>query len=157
MTHLLSRGVVVRAAIAAAVLGGRVPLGESSGAAVDAYARHAAAPRILFAFGREGGNIRPLAVTIDDTGLVTTTTGGAMTAHPRLTTDALDGLRTLARAEGFFTLPARIVGHGLPDAGGRFITIHAGTMAKTVHVRFARNAAFDQLYAVLVAVTSMAS
>ena len=65
--------------------------------------------------------------------------------------DALNGLLALAKAEGFFTMPARMIGHGLPDVGGRFITMHTASGVKSVHVRFVRNAAFDQLYAVLMA------
>jgi hypothetical protein len=61
-------------------------------------------------------------------------------------------LLTLARAEGFSALPTQIVGHGLPDVGGRFIRIHTAHSTKAVHVRFVRVAAFDQLYAVLLAV-----
>jgi len=155
MTTLLSRRVV-RAAVAAGVLGGGLSLAGAPPAAVSAPPPRAAAPLTLFAFGREGGNIRPLTVTIDATGLVTATTGTA-TSPPHLTTDALDGLLTLARAEGFFALPSRIVGHGLPDVAGRFITIHTATTTKTVHVRFAPNAAFDQLYAVLAAASGVAS
>jgi hypothetical protein len=44
-----------------------------------------------------------------------------------------------------------MIGHGLPDVGGRFVTIYTASGVKSVHVRFVRNAAFDQLYAVLMA------
>jgi hypothetical protein len=39
--------------------------------------------------------------------------------------------------------------------GGRFIRIHTAHGTKTVHVRFVRVAAFDQLYAVLLAVAGI--
>ncbi len=155
MTHLLSRRMV-RAVVAAGVLGGGL-LGAGSAAAVSAHAPRAAATHTLFSFGREGGNIRPLMVSIDDMGLVTVIPSDATATRPHLAADALAGLLTLARAEGFFKLPPQIVGHGLPDAGGRFITIHTAAMTKTVHVRFVRDAAFDQLYAVLAAATGVAS
>jgi hypothetical protein len=97
-----------------------------------------------------------LTVTIDANGTVKVsyTVAGAP-ANARLSQDAVDGLLKLATAEGFFAMPARIVGHGLPDIGGRFITIHTATATKTVSVRFVRNAAFDQLFAVLSAVTGV--
>ena len=50
-------------------------------------------------------------------------------------------------------MPGQIVGHGLPDVSGRFIGIRTASGTKTVHVRFVHAAAFDQLYAVLLAVT----
>jgi hypothetical protein len=61
----------------------------------------------------------------------------------------------LAKAEGFFTMPARMIGHGLPDVAGRFITIYTASGVKSVHVRFVHNAAFDQFYAVLMAMAGI--
>lgn len=124
----------------------------------DAHgATRAASPApIIFTFGRQGGNIRPLTVTIDSTGAVKTSApagGPAATVH--LSPDALDGVMKLARAEGFFTMPAQMIGHGLPDIGGRFITIRTAGITKTVSVRFVHNAAFDQLFAVLSAVSGI--
>ena len=118
-----------------------------------ARAQRPAPPQATFVFGREGGNIRPYTVTIYNDGTVTAS--GPVSPTPRHLTEAVDtiaGLLTLARAEGFFGLPTQIVGHGLPDVGGRFIRIHTAHGTKTVHVRFVRVAAFDQLYAVLLAV-----
>lgn len=144
------------AGVATALLAAALPvaaLASYGGAHHSAHAQ-AALNRPLFAFGREGGNIRPLTITITTTGLVK----GAMNgARMQLSPAALNGLMTLARAEGFFSLPATIVGHGLPDIAGRYITITTASGAKSVHVRFAHNAAFDQLYAVLSAVAGEAS
>jgi hypothetical protein len=114
------------------------------------------APQAAFVFGREGGNIRPYTVTILTDGTVTAS-GPARTATRHLSdpADAIAGLMKLARAEGFWALPAKIVGHGLPDVSGRFISIHTAGGTKTVHVRFIQAAAFDQLYAVLLAVAGM--
>lgn len=156
MAHLLSRRIVP-AVVTASVLGYGVPLGGGLVAAHSAPATRAAATHALFSFGREGGNIRPLTVAIDDTGVVTVTPASATAPRSPLTADALAGLLTLARSEGFFKLPPQIIGHGLPDVGGRFITIHTAATTKTVHVRFVRNVAFDQLYAVLAAVAGVAS
>lgn len=155
MAHHLSRRMV-RVAIAAGVLGCGFPFGAGSVTASSVPHPHAAA-HTLFSFGREGGNIRPLTVTIDDIDAVTITPSDTNTTRPHLSADALAGLLALARAEGFFKLPPQIVGHGLPDAGGRFITVHTPATMKTVHVRFVRDAAFDQLYAVLTAVAGVAS
>jgi len=63
---------------------------------------------VLFAFGREGGNMRPLSVMIDDTGAVTTSYASAGAHAPlRLSTDALAGLLDPPRAERFSALPTR--------------------------------------------------
>ena len=113
-------------------------------------------PQATFVFGREGGNIRPYTVTIYTDGTVSAS--GPVSPTPRHLTEAADtiaSLLTLARAAGFFALPTQIVGHGLPDVGGRFIRIHTAHGTKAVQVRFVRVAAFDQLYAVLLAVAGM--
>jgi hypothetical protein len=115
-----------------------------------------AAPQAAFVFGREGGNIRPYSVTISTDGTVTARGPvSTTTRHLSDPTDVLAGLMKLARAERFFAMPGQIVGHGLPDVSGRFITIHTASATKTVHVRFVRDAAFDQLYAVLMAVAGV--
>jgi hypothetical protein len=75
----------------------------------------------------------------------------------QLSPEALAGLLKLTQAEGFYRLPSRIIGHGLPDIGGRFITVNTAARSKTVHIRFVKNAAFDQLYAVLSAVARLNS
>jgi hypothetical protein len=117
--------------------------------------RHVA-PQAAFIFGREGGNIRPYTVTILTDGTVTAS-GLAHTAIRHLSdpTDAIAGLMKLARAERFWAMPAQIVGYGLPDVSGRFISIHTAGGTKTVHVRFVHVATFDQLYAVLLAVAGV--
>ena len=125
--------------------------------ALPAHAHALPAP-FLFAFGREGGNIRPLTVTIGTTGTVTMSAAAGGGRPPgQLSPDALDGLLLLAKAERFFALPAHIVGHGLPDVSSRFISIQTQRGVKTVQVRFVRNAAFEQLYAVLAAAAGVQS
>ena len=144
-------------AIGALALTAVLPMGIPAhhGAARVHSQRHAA-PQAAFVFGREGGNIRPYTVTILTDGTVTAS-GPVRTATRRLgdPQDALAGLMKLARAEQFWAMPAQMVGHGLPDLSGRFISIHAAGSTKTVHVRFVHAAAFDQLYAVLLAVTGV--
>ncbi len=125
--------------------------------AIPAHAHARPAP-FLFAFGRDGGNIRPLTVTIGTTGTVTMSAAAGGGRPPgQLSPDALDGLLLLAKAERFFALPAHIVGHGLPDVSSQFISIQTQRGVKTVQVRFVRNAAFEQLYAVLAAAAGVQS
>lgn len=135
-------GAALAAALPAAAL-------ASQGGARHNPRSTVALSRSLFVFGREGGNIRPYSYTISANGQVM---GGLSGAHIQLSSDTLSGLVKLARAEGFFALPNTIVGHGLPDIAGHFITINTATGAKTVHEHLAHNASFDQLYAVLSAV-----
>ncbi len=67
----------------------------------------------------------------------------------RLSPDTLDGLRTLAAAEGSATMPSRQAGRGFPDVGGRFVGIRTGGTLKAVLVRDGRNRAFAPRDAVL--------
>ncbi len=111
---------------------------------------------VVVTFGREGGNMLPLRVTIDATGSVAISAPGRTTPSAvRLSPDALDGLRTLAAAEGFATMPPHQIGRGLPDVGGRFVGIRTGSALKVVQVRYVHNRAFDQLYAVLSAAVGL--
>ncbi len=92
----------------------------------------------------------PLRVTIDASVAVTFSAPRRPTpSSMRLSPDTLDGLRTLAATEGIATVPSRQVGRGLPDVGGWFVSIRTGGTLKAVHVRYGRNRAFDQLYAVV--------
>jgi len=150
-----------QAALMACVL---VAVGSSARAA-SRGAAPPARPRtvptsILITFGREGGNMLPLRVTIDAAGTVAVATSaptnvGRPPVH--LSQDALNGLFRLSVAEGFPAMPVRIIGHGLPDIGGRFIGMRIGGALKTVHVRFVRDRAFDELYAVLSATAGLPS
>ena len=98
----------------------------------------------------------PLRVTIDASVAVTSSAPRRTTpSSMRLSPDTLDGLRTLAAAEGIPTMPSRQVGRGLPDVGGRFVSIRTGGTLKAVHVRYVRNRAFDQLYAALSAAVGL--
>ena len=156
MIHGLMR-CAAAAAIVAGLAGMSAPrtLAAPGGTHTHIAARPgASAP--LFALGVEGGNILPYSVTIGANGVVTVTGRSTAGQRPRLSPNALAGLLKLARAEGFFTMPAQIVGHGLPDVAGTYISIHSPGATRTVHERFAHNAGYDQLYAVLMAVAGVA-
>jgi hypothetical protein len=71
-------------------------------------------------------------------------------ARPRvtLTPDAVHGLVDLAKAEGFFRMPATTLCRGtLPDFAGSFVTVGS----TRVSVRGSCNLRFSKLYAVLAA------
>jgi hypothetical protein len=77
------------------------------------------------AFGRSGGNIAPFTVTILSAGRVTAH-GPVRLARPRLTltADAVHGLVDLAKAEGFFRMPATTTCRGtLPDFASSFVAV----------------------------------
>ncbi len=141
-----------------AVCGGKLTVSPIVSAPLGGFAAMPVSPppASTFVFGREGGNIRPFSVTISATGAITAT-GAAHVTQTRLSADALDGLRTLVKAEGFQTMPALITGtHMMPDIAAEYITITSGTSTKEVRLQSGNNAAFAQLYAVLMAVAGVA-
>ena len=102
-----------------------------------------------FAFGRTGGNIVPAKVSIGRDGQVTTA-GAVKTSLTQASLPLRNGLARLARAEGFFTMPALTACPGVnPDIASRFVTVTAGGKSRTVTVHGACRAAFEELYAVL--------
>ena len=102
-----------------------------------------------FAFGRTGGNIVPVTVTIDKNGHVSTT-GTEQLTLTQATVALRNGLAKLARAEGFFTMPTfRSCGKINPDIAGQFVTVSAFGKTRTVTVRGVCVAPFNELYAVL--------
>lgn len=102
-----------------------------------------------FAFGRTGGNIVPFKVTIGRDGRVTTT-GAGRAALTQASTPLRNGLAKLARAEGFFSLPALIACPGTnPDIAARFVTVSAAGKTRTVTSHGSCKAPFEELYAVL--------
>lgn len=94
-------------------------------------------PPAGFAFGREGGSIRPFTVAIAASGRVSAT-GAAPPVRQRLTKQQLAALARAAAADGFATLPARTTCPGtLPDVadqyirvGGRTVRVHGGCVAR---------------------------
>lgn len=111
-------------------------------------------PMPQFVITQQGGRTPPMVVTIDDSGAITVVSGKrARSWRPRgrLSQDVRDGLLKLAQAEGFFALPPTITAPGPANSTSRSISIRVGTHVTRVTVRLARNRAFDQLYAVLLA------
>jgi hypothetical protein len=110
-------------------------------------------PRHRFLFGIKGGNIIPFSATISTAGEVMVTYGLTRSTRPRLSIATVEGLATLARAERFFALPAKISCGEVPaDIGIEFISIRTAHKAKTVSDRGCPNRRLDELYAVLTAV-----
>jgi hypothetical protein len=95
-----------------------------------------------FSFGRSGGNIRPLEVTISAAGRVTVD----KERRGVVPQARLRALQRLLEREGFATLPGRIVCKGvLPDVATR----HVFASGKSVSVRGGCNGRFDRVYAAL--------
>jgi len=106
----------------------------------------------VFTFGIQGGNLRPWSVTISDDGSIAAT--GSIKHAQKLDDpkNTLNGLLKLADAESFFALPKNLRCSGvLPDIAARWIMIKANGDTKQVSVHGACNAAFSQVYAVLMA------
>jgi len=102
-----------------------------------------------FAFGRTGGNIIPVTVTIGKDGHVTTT-GTQQLAITFATVPLRNGLAKLARAEGFFSMAKYgTCGKVNPDIASQFVTVSAFGKTRTVTQRGTCNAQFNELYAVL--------
>jgi hypothetical protein len=100
-----------------------------------------------FAFGRHGGNIRPLEVRIFPTGRVLV--NGEPGVH--VTAQRLASLRRLVLAERFLSLRAHIVCMGvLPDVATSSVTAVVHGKTKTVMSRGRCNARFDHVYDALV-------
>jgi hypothetical protein len=78
-----------------------------------------------FAFGRLGGNIRPYAVTIANSGVVHTS-GAVDVARMRVTPVQLAGLNRIATETRFTILPATTNCRGtLPDVATTYVRVGA--------------------------------
>jgi len=110
-----------RAALVVCVLVAVGPSAHAAGrGAVASMGSRTVPTLVLITFGREGGNMLPLRVTIDAAGTVAVTTSapsGTRQPPVHLSRDALNGLFRLSVAEGFPTMPTRLIGHGLPENG----------------------------------------
>ena len=96
-----------------------------------------------FAFGRTGGNIKPLDVRIAPTGRVTV--DGEL--RPALSQAKLRVLLGVALAQRFFALPQKIVCPAqLPDFATLYVTVRAGTHIRTVTQRGNCNKRFIRVY-----------
>ena len=120
--------------------------------AVVAAASAAQAPAgTSFTFGRSGGNIVGLSVTIGSNGTLTAR-GAVQLAHPGMTVPA--GTRAtllrLAVTEGFFKLPDFVGCTGtFPDVASQFISITRPSGTKKVMVHGGCNPHFAHLYVAL--------
>ncbi len=105
---------------------------------------------------RQGGNIRPFSVALAADGTVTV--AGGLPSHGAIVLQkaAVQGLLKLATAERFFALPRHITGKLVnPDIATLSITVVTPGESRTVTERGARNARFDQLFAVVMAVAQV--
>jgi hypothetical protein len=101
----------------------------------------AAAASTGYAFGREGGNIRPFTVTVTPSGAVRVT-GPVTVGRTKLTAAQLASVATATASARFSSLPLTTRCPGtLPDfastfvtAGGRTVTVHGGCVPRFVQV-----------------------
>jgi hypothetical protein len=122
-------------------------------AVVAAPASGAGATGPSFAFGRGGGNIKPLAVRIAASGRVTVDG----TRRRTLTHATLRELLRVALAQRFFALPPKIVCPAqLPDFATLYVTVRTGTRVRTVTDRGNCNKRFIRVYDALTAVVGSA-
>lgn len=126
----------------------------SASAAAPSSVQHAA--KVVITVGKAGDNLWPLAISIHEDGRVTgfwtaNAKGAKAVPHVRLSSHAVAGLMTLARAHRFFTMPTR-VGSGPANAASRFVTIWGRNGSRTIYGRGTiANPAFNQIYAVVLA------
>jgi hypothetical protein len=116
-----------------------------------ASAAGAAPAGTTFTFGRSGGNIVGLSVTIGSDGTLTAR-GAVQLAHPGMTVPARAraALLRLAVTEGFFKLPDFVgCGGTFPDVASQFISITRPSGTKKVMVHGGCNPRFAHLYAAL--------
>ena len=110
-------------------------------------------------FGRAGGNIRPYTVTIAADGRVSASGAARLTVPGyALSPVALRGLRKLATAEGFFTMPRTIrCPRVLPDIASLFVTFRSSAGTRTVSETGSCTPGFEELYAVLLAASGVSA
>lgn len=115
-------------------------------------------PTPAISFGRQGGNIRPMKVSIADSGTITYDGANPVTTTYTISAAAVQGLQRLAGAEGFWSMPSLASAPGvLPDIATRFISLRMGcsTATYTVRVHGGGVPAFDELYDTLTAATGI--
>ena len=99
-----------------------------------------------FAFGRNGGNIAPFAVTISSSGAVTAT-GPVKPTVTVVSAPARARLAALVAATRFAALPPTIrCGGSLPDFASNFVTVRRGGSTRTVLVHGDCSTRFSRLY-----------
>jgi hypothetical protein len=126
--------------------------------AVASCAPVAATRGVTFAFGHEGGTLRPRAVSISANGLVRVGTDAATDSVNVIAPAAVAALATLARTGGFWTLRPRPVRSPPrnPDAARAYIsvTLTCGSHRADYVAGDREPAAFTQLKALLAQVTA---
>jgi hypothetical protein len=160
-----SRTLLAAALIAATAAASPAP---ASIAAAKVTAAPAAAPCIpaghgpnaipSIAFGRKGGNIRPMRISIYGDGTVAYVGGSPLSTTFSMLPEAVLGLQRLAQAEGFNAWPKVIKSTRLfPDVASLFITIRAGCSPATKTVTLqsgSESPAFTELFDTLLAATA---
>lgn len=111
--------------------------------------------RPVFEFGRKGGTRAAFTATIGADGVVSVTGGVRRLGPVTLTQPALAGLRKLASAEGFYSLPRNIKCPGPAGFATQFIHIHTATRDKYVQEYGGCRPGFSQLYDVLIAAAGL--
>ena len=117
-------------------------------------------PTPAIRFGRGGGNIRPMAVTIADSGAISYDGANPVTTTYTISPAAVQGLERLAGAEGFWSMPQMTSAPGvLPDIATQFITMRLGCSATTYTVRVHGDSlpAFTELYDTLTAAAGISA
>jgi hypothetical protein len=121
--------------------------------AVFAVPAAPAAAATGYAFGREGGNIRPFGVTVTASGAVRVT-GPVTVGRTQLTAAQLAAVASAASGARFTALPATTRCPGaLPDiaslfvtAGGHNVSVHGGCVTRFARVWNALVAAVELRY-----------
>ncbi len=113
---------------------------------------------LAFSFGRRGGTILPFNVKIYASGRVTVRGSVRTLERVTVTSQGLAALRTLTRAEHFFSMP--VFAPCQESVGGlatNYIRARLGKRDKTVHARGGCNKRFLQLFEVLKAVAGVST
>jgi hypothetical protein len=136
---------------------GLVTLCLLAATAAPASAMRASSP-LVFEFGRKGGTILPFQIAVRADGTVSVTGTVRRTERVTVSPQALAGLKKLALAEQFFTMPATT--NCLGTVGGlatNYIRAHIGKRDKTVSVYGGCNKRFVELFEVLEAVAGVST
>lgn len=118
----------------------------------------AAKEQPLFVLGRKGGTIKPFTVTIFPSGKVAVTGAVHRIEVVTLSPPALEGLKKLVQAEGFFSMPAFT--NCDPTIGGiasNYVRVHIGKKDRAVGVVGGCNKRFSELFEVLKAVAAVST
>lgn len=163
-----ARTVAAAALVAAASIAALVPAPLTVPRALAAHstapcipAGHGPSAIASIAFGRKGGNIRPMRISIYGDGTISYAGGAPISQSYTILPAAVQGLQRLAAAEGFNSWPSQIKSSRLfPDSASLFVTIRYGCSTSTRTVTLqpgAQSPAFSELYDTLLAATAQSS